>query len=69
MPSLSFNSFAIGIAMKFTTKAISTPTNIQKRMVLEIESSHKTDSIKSVNRKYNKPIAKNKIAPFMSSLV
>lgn len=55
--------------MNLASNASSTPTNNQNNRVLEEVFNHKTDSTKSVNKKYSKPMAKNRMAPLSNSLV
>ena len=51
------------------SKPNSTAINNQNKTVLDVVFNHKIYSIKRVNKKYSKPIAKNKMAPLSNSLV
>jgi hypothetical protein len=60
---------AKGKVINLANNANSTPINTQNKTVLAVGLSHRKYSINNVAIKYNKPIAKNKIAPLTSSLV
>jgi len=54
--------------MNLDNRKSSTEINNQNKMVLAVVLNHKIYSTKSVNKKYNNPMAKNNIAPLRSSL-
>ena len=59
----------MGMIINLTNRPTSTPIKIQNRILLPKELNHKKYSKKTMMRKYRKPIAKNKMAPFKSSLI
>ncbi|GAA3776881.1 hypothetical protein GCM10022271_06320 [Corallibacter vietnamensis] len=57
------------MTINLANKPTSTTTNTQNKIVRAVVLSHNTYSTKRVNKKYNNPIAKNKIIPLSNSLV
>ena len=69
IPWRSLNKCANGMAINLINKPVSTAIKVQNRIVRAVGFNQSTYSIKRVTIKYNKPMAKNKMVPFTSSLV